>query len=149
MKKNASSAGIPSKEPYEPVHLGKRSRKPVAKVDCIPWKGGRINIELVCDEFTSLCPVTGQPDFGTILIRYVPYCWIVETKSLKLYLWRFRDRGVFNEELVAEIAEDLICQLEAEVVEVEGQFHSRGGIAIRATARRERIDYSNDDPLPF
>lgn len=127
----------PSRAGYRPAYLGKRSRGPVKQVDRIPWAGGTIVVELVCDEFTSLCPVTEQPDFGTLTVRYAPARWLVESKSLKLYFWQFRERGVFNEELVASIADDLFAQLQPEWLEVAGNFHSRGGIAIHATARRE------------
>ena len=96
---------------YRPVHLGRRSRGPCARIDRIPWRGGEAVVELACDEFTSLCPVTGQPDFGSLVIRYAPGQWLVESKSLKLYLWQYRERGIFNEELVAAIADDLAAQL--------------------------------------
>ena len=123
-------------EAYRPAHLGRRSRGPVSTVDRIPWQGGPIEIELTCDEFTALCPVTGQPDFGTITVRYQPGRWLVESKSFKLYLWQFRERGVFNEELVASVADDLFAQLEPAWLEIAGAFRSRGGIAIQAKARR-------------
>ncbi|MDD5707496.1 MAG: preQ(1) synthase [Kiritimatiellae bacterium] len=93
-------------------------------------------VELQCDEFTSLCPVTGQPDYGALTIRYAPRRWLVESKSLKLYLWQYRERGIFSEELVASIADDLAAQLDPLWIEVRGHFKSRGGIAIAATARR-------------
>ena len=140
--KKSKAATAASRAPYRPAHLGKRSSKPVTQVDRIPWNGGSIVIELECDEFTSLCPVTAQPDFGTVTVRYAPGRWLVETKSLKLYLWHFRDRGVFNEALITEIADDLLGQLDPDWIEVTGDFHSRGGIAIHATARREA-------PCPF
>lgn len=124
---------IPS---YTPEHLGKRSTGPITQVDRIPWAGGPVEVELSCDEFTSLCPVTAQPDFGTIVLRFSPRKWLVESKSLKLYLWQFRERGVFSETLVVSIADDLFAQLEPEWLEVEGTFKSRGGIAIHAKARR-------------
>lgn len=97
-------------------------------------------VELVCDEFTSLCPVTGQPDFGVLTIRYEPRGWLAESKSLKLYLWQFRERGIFSEELVAVIADDLLRQLRPAWIEVCGRFKSRGGIAIGVTARREEAE---------
>ena len=128
--KNASAAR------YRPAHLGKRSPGPVATVDRIPWQGKPITVELACDEFTSLCPVTGQPDFGALTVRYAPVDWLIETKSLKLYLWQFREQGVFNEILVDRIAGELYDQVQPGWIEVAGEFHSRGGIAIRATGRR-------------
>jgi 7-cyano-7-deazaguanine reductase len=121
---------------YRPAHLGRRSRGPCGRIDRIPWSGGEVVIELSCDEFTSLCPVTGQPDFGALTIRYAPGQWLVESKSLKLYLWQYRERGIFNEELVAAMADDLAAQLKPVWLEVCGRFKSRGGIAIAVTARR-------------
>ncbi len=123
-------------KPYRPKFLGKRCADPVDRIDRIPWQGGDIEVELVCDEFTSLCPVTGQPDFGTLAIRYEPGEWLVESKSLKLYLWRYRERGIFGESLVAEIADDLARQLAPRRLEVEGRFKARGGIAITVRAVR-------------
>ena len=131
---------------YRPAHLGKRSQGPAEKVDRIPWQGQAITVELVCSEFTSLCPVTGQPDFGTLTVRYAPCRWLIETKSLKLYLWQFRGQGVFSETLVDRIAQELFDQVQPDWLEVAGEFHSRGGIAIRATSRR---DSHCDDGVPF
>ncbi len=133
MKNRADSFGAAG---YEPRFLGRRSQEPTSEVDRIPWAGGEIEVELICDEFTSLCPVTEQPDFGVLAVRYAPRNWLIETKSLKLYLWRFRDRGVFSERLVEEIAADLNEQIEPAWLEVRGEFNSRGGIAINVTARR-------------
>ena len=129
-------AASKSRPAYRPVHLGRRSRRPCARVDRIPWSGGEVVVELSCDEFTSLCPVTGQPDFGALTIRYAPGKWLAESKSLKLYLWQYRERGIFNEELVAAMADDLVGQLKPAWLEVCGRFKSRGGIAIAVTARR-------------
>lgn len=121
---------------YTPRHLGVRSSAPIDEVDRIPWSGGRVTVCLDCEEFTSLCPVTGQPDFGALTVRYEPAGWLVESKSLKLYLMRYRNRGAFNEALVDEMAEDLFGQLQPRWIEVTGRFNSRGGIAITVTARR-------------
>ena len=125
-----------AKTDYTPKHLGVRSRAPIDQVDRIPWHGGRVTVTLECAEFTSLCPVTGQPDFGAITVRYEPNRYIVESKSLKLYLMRYRDQGVFNEVLVDRMADDLYRQLEPCWLEVSGRFNSRGGIAIGVAARR-------------
>lgn len=122
--------------PFTPAHLGKISSQPVNEIDRIPWQGSAITVTLSCTEFTSLCPVTHQPDFGELVIRYSPNAFLAETKSVKLYLTQFRDRGVFNEVLVDGIADDLNRQLEPRWIEVEGTFKSRGGISIRVVARR-------------
>jgi len=79
-------------------------------------------------EFTCLCPITGQPDFATIRIRYTPDQKCVELKSLKLYLWSFRDEGTFHEAVTNRIANDLIAALDPRFIEVEGDFYVRGGI---------------------
>src|SRR2546421_3975586 len=84
-------------------------------------------IQFEAPEFTCLCPMTGQPDFATIRIRYVPDQTCVELKSLKLYLWSFRDEGTFHEAVTNRIANDLIAALDPRFIEVEGDFYIRGG----------------------
>ena len=79
-------------------------------------------------EFTCLCPMTSQPDFATIRIRYVPDQKCVELKSLKLYLWSYRDEGTFHEAVTNKIANDLIAALDPRYLHVEGDFYIRGGI---------------------
>lgn len=88
-----------------------------------------------CPEFTSVCPKTGLPDFGTITIRYVPDRACVELKSLKLYLIGYRDRGIFYEAAVNAILDDLVRALEPRRMEVEGAFTARGGITTTVVAR--------------
>ena len=117
-------------------HLGKPSSQPIDKVDLIEYAGKPIAIRLDCAEFTSLCPVTKQPDFGTLTIEYVPDKQLVETKSLKLYLWRFRNEPSFNETLIDRIANDLYQQMRPRWLRVTGTFNPRGGIRITATAER-------------
>lgn len=89
---------------------------------------------LECVEFTSLCPITGQPDWATILIRYVADKKMVESKSLKLYLCGFRNRGDFHEDVINIILNDLVAALQPRYLEVLGVFHPRGGIAIHPFA---------------
>ena len=91
-------------------------------------------INFDCPEFTSLCPITGQPDFGCITIRYIPDKLCVESKSLKLYLFSFRNHGVFHEEVVNRILDDLLCVVEPRKAVVRGEFNRRGGIAINVEA---------------
>jgi 7-cyano-7-deazaguanine reductase len=88
-----------------------------------------------CPEFTALCPKTGQPDFGTIRIEYVPARDCVELKSLKLYLFGFRNRGIFYEHVTNVILDDLVAAVKPRRMTVEGAFHVRGGIStvVRAT----------------
>jgi len=83
-----------------------------------------------CPEFTSLCPITGQPDFATILIDYIPDIEMVESKSLKLYLFSFRSHGAFHEDCVNIIMKDLISLMKPKYIEVTGVFTPRGGISI-------------------
>ena len=83
-----------------------------------------------CPEFTSLCPITGQPDFATILIDYIPDINMVESKSLKLYLFSFRNHGAFHEDCVNIIMKDLIKLMNPKYIEVTGLFTPRGGISI-------------------
>jgi len=91
-------------------------------------------IEHVCPEYTAMCPITGQPDFGTIRIRYVPDQRCVELKSLKLYIWSFRDEGHFFEDVTNLILNDLVAALDPRSATVTGEFNVRGGIASTVTA---------------
>ena len=87
-------------------------------------------VQFNCPEFTSLCPITGQPDFAEIRIMYIPERRMVESKSLKLYLFSFRNHGDFHEDCVNIILKDLVKLMEPRYIEVTGLFTPRGGIAI-------------------
>ncbi len=87
-------------------------------------------VKFNCPEFTSLCPITGQPDFATIYISYVPDVLMVESKSLKLYLFSFRNHGDFHEDCMNIIMKDLINLMDPKYIEVWGKFTPRGGISI-------------------
>jgi len=87
-------------------------------------------VSLVCPEFTSLCPITGQPDFATLYIHYLPNEKMVESKSLKLYLFSFRNHGDFHEDCINIIMKDLVALMEPKYIEVVGKFNPRGGISI-------------------
>ena len=91
-------------------------------------------VSLVCPEFTSICPITGQPDFATIRITYIPGEKLVESKLLKLYLFSFRNHGDFHEDCVNIIMKDLIRLMQPKYIEVFGEFTPRGGIAIHPLA---------------
>ncbi len=91
-----------------------------------------------CPEYTALCPVTGQPDFGTIAVLYVPDRLCVELKSLKLYLWSFRDEGHYFEQVTNQILDDLVAAVRPRRMTVVGAFNVRGGITTRVVARYER-----------
>ena len=94
-------------------------------------------IRHVCPEYTALCPVTGQPDFGTIIVAYVPDRLCVELKSLKLYLWSFRDEGHFFEQVTNLILDDLVKAIRPRRMRVAGHFNVRGGITTTVVARYE------------
>ena len=87
-------------------------------------------VKFNCPEFTSLCPITGQPDFATIYISYIPGKKMVESKSLKIYLFSFRNHGAFHEDCVNIILKDLISLMNPKYIEVWGKFLPRGGISI-------------------
>ena len=92
--------------------------------------GNDYMVSFVCPEFTSLCPKTGQPDFAEIRINYVPGGFLVESKSLKLYLFSFREHGDFHEDCVNVVMKDLAKLLDPKYIEVEGIFNPRGGISL-------------------
>ena len=91
-------------------------------------------IEIVCPEFTSVCPKTGQPDFGTLTITYTPEAKCVELKSLKLYLQQFRNEGIFYEHVTNRILDDLVAVLAPRRMKLVAAFTPRGGISTNVTA---------------
>lgn len=93
-----------------------------------------IDIEIKQPEFTSVCPMTGLPDFGTIIIRYTPDKKIIELKSLKYYLLQYRNVGIFYEHVVNHMLDDLVEVLKPKQMEITGEFTSRGGISTKAVA---------------
>ena len=101
-------------------------------------------VTLYTSEFTCVCPITGQPDFAEIKIFYIPDQKIVESKSLKLYFWSYRNEGIFHEHLVNQILNDLVAILDPHYCHVEGKFNIRGGIGITVNAKhiktREALD---------
>lgn len=95
-------------------------------------------IEFECPEFTCVCPMTGQPDFASIRIRYVPDVLCVELKSLKLYLWSFRDEGHFHEAVTNQILDELVKTLSPRKITVVGDFNVRGGIRTVVTVEHQK-----------
>ena len=83
-----------------------------------------------CPEFTSLCPVTGQPDFATLVIDYVPGQWLLESKSLKLYLFAFRNEGAFHEDCTIKVAKKIVARIKPKWLRIGGYWYPRGGIPI-------------------
>lgn len=103
-----------------------------------PRPGREFEIDIDCPEFTSVCPKTGQPDFGTIRITYVPDAACIELKSLKYYLVGFRDKGIFYESVTNQILDDLVAVCAPLRMAVAGDFTPRGGIKTVVTARYEK-----------
>ncbi|MDP1836840.1 MAG: preQ(1) synthase [Chlamydiales bacterium] len=99
------------------------------------WLDSDYDVNLICEEFTSLCPVTNQPDFARIFITYKPDQWLVESKSLKLYLGGYRNQGTFAEYATNQICQDLVKILQPKSIEVRCEFTARGGIKIVPVAR--------------
>lgn len=113
------------------------STKPNKRVETFPNPRPERHFEIhfECPEFTCLCPMTGQPDFATILIDYVPDALCVELKSLKLYLWSYRNEGAFHEAVTNQILDDLVSALKPRQMTVTGKFLVRGGIYTTVIAR--------------
>jgi len=93
-------------------------------------------VTLTATEFTSVCPRTGQPDFGSVSIVYKPGERCLESKALKFYLWSYRDEGAFCESLAARIADDIVYAIQPKALRVQVSQNARGGIALLAEARR-------------
>lgn len=93
-----------------------------------------LNVTLKCTEFTCRCPVTNQPDWATIVIKYEPHLRVIESKSVKMYMESFRDTGIFHEHLAQQMLDDFVKVLEPWECSVTVHFNTRGGIAISATA---------------
>ena len=118
--------------------LGSRVSRPITADELetfpAPDTSNRGRVTLVCEEVTTLCPVTGQPDFVKVTVSYTPSTLCVETKSLKLYLWSFRNRGVFAEALAVELRDALKAKLLPKSLWVQVAYQSRGGIKLTAEA---------------
>jgi 7-cyano-7-deazaguanine reductase len=120
----------------ETAQLGKSSTIPQspeeATLDRVPnpHPGTNYVARFTCPEFTSICPVTGQPDFGILVIDYVPGKWLVESKSLKLYLTSFRNHGAFHEDCTVGIGKKLVALLKPTWFRIGGYWYPRGGIPI-------------------
>jgi len=123
-------------EPRQLTVLGATVRHPIEHVEVFPAPEHVTEVRFTTEEVMSLCPVTGQPDISSVEISYVPGEWCVESKSLKLYLWRFRDQAVFAEALAAEIAGEFFDTAQPASVTVRLTQHTRGGITIQTVAER-------------
>ena len=113
---------------------------PTRQLETFPNPNPQRDYEIAFEapEFTCLCPMTGQPDFATIRIRYTPDAKCVELKSLKLYLWSYRDEGTFHEAVTNRIADDLIAALAPRHLMVEGDFYVRGGISTKVRVEHRK-----------
>ncbi|HMO95981.1 MAG TPA: preQ(1) synthase [Tepidiformaceae bacterium] len=98
------------------------------------FPGRDYEIEFVAQEFTSVCPMTGQPDFGTIVVTYTPGARCIELRSFKFYLQAYRNKGIFYENVVNTILDDIVAAISPRRAEVTGDFNTRGGISARVTA---------------
>ena len=114
--------------------LGGTVRHPVDHGECFPAPEHVTMVRFTTDEVSSMCPVTGQPDLSHVVIEYAPDHYCVESKSLKLYLWSFRDRPVFAEALAAEIASEIMGSARPATVRVTLTQRPRGGIEVQAVA---------------
>jgi 7-cyano-7-deazaguanine reductase len=103
-----------------------------------PSQGRDYTIEIVCPEFTSVCPITGQPDFGTITYKYTPDEKCVELKALKMYLQRFRNVGIFYEQVTNRLLDDFVAVVAPRCCAVVGAFTPRGGITTTVTCKFEK-----------
>ena len=118
------------------TQLGKQTALPAspdkAKLEKVenPHKGTLYAARFSCPEFTSLCPITAQPDFAYLVIDYVPKDFILESKSLKLFLGSFRNHGAFHEDCTVEIAKRIIREIKPQWLRIGGYWHPRGGIPI-------------------
>jgi len=114
--------------------LGSTVRHSVEHVEVFPAPAHVTLVTFTNDELASMCPVTQQPDLSTVVIEYVPAEWCIESKSLKLYLWGFRDRAVFAEAMAAEIAGEVMLSASPQHVRVTLTQRPRGGIEVKAVA---------------
>lgn len=122
--------------PMTPKHLGQTSALPASPEEAVldyvpnPREGSRYCVRFTVPEFTSLCPVTGQPDFAHLVLDYVPDATIVESKSLKLFLGAFRNHAAFHEDCTVGIGERLVAEMKPLWLRIGGYWYPRGGIPI-------------------
>jgi 7-cyano-7-deazaguanine reductase len=120
--------------------LGQTVRHAIEHVEVFPAPANVTAVRFTTDEVASICPVTEQPDLASVVIEYAPDQWCIESKSLKLYLWGFRDRAVFAEALAAEIAGEVMTTAKPKSVTVTLTQRPRGGIEVQAVARLAHSD---------
>ncbi len=113
-------------------------QRPQLETVANPHPAREYEVQISCPEFTCVCPRTGQPDFATIEIRYLPEGRIVELKSLKLYLFSYRETGIFHEDVTNRILDDFVAASQPRRCEVVGRFNPRGGITTVVRANYEK-----------
>jgi 7-cyano-7-deazaguanine reductase len=118
--------------------LGRQVTEPADHVECFPAPKGLTLARATTDELSSICPLARQPDISRVVIEYEPDQYCIESKSLKMYFWGFRDREVFAEALAVEIADEIMTTVKPKKVRVHLTQHPRGGIVIEAIAERTR-----------
>ena len=111
------------------------------------FPGRDYTIEIICPEFTSVCPKTGQPDFGTLTFRYVPDRLCVELKSLKLYVWSYRDQGAFHEAVTHRILDDLVRATRPRFMRLKAKFFVRGGVFTTVVAEHRKAGWKPPVPV--
>ena len=104
-------------------------------------------VRIEIPEFTCLCPVTGQPDFGTLYLEYIPDQQCVELKSLKLYIWSYRDRGAYHEAVTNQIVEDLVAKLAPRYLRLTAKFNVRGGLYTTVVAEHRKDNWVPPTPV--
>ncbi len=128
--------------------LGSEARGPIGaeQLDTVPWNHTDTNaiVEFSTDELTAICPVTGQPDFYELKLSYRPGSRLLESKAMKLYLWSFRDRGIFAEDMAAMLLKDLVATCNPAEMTVDLTQKVRGGLEIRTVVRH----HSNEEAWP-
>ena len=136
----ASGPGTPATGATLPCYAAAVTTRPSKQLETFPnpRPGRDYHIAFECPEFTCLCPMTGQPDFATISIDYVPDELCVELKSLKLYLWSYRDEGAFHEAVTNQICDDIVAAIAPRRITVTGKFWVCGGITTTVTVTQQR-----------
>ena len=126
------------KREYTDEHAGAGVDAPLPEIETWPNQYKGYEIEISTPEFTSVCPKTGLPDHGTLIVRYVPDKHCLELKSLKMYLYTYRNLGIFQENIVNRVLADVVKYAKPETATVIGDFSPRGGLVTKVTAHFER-----------
>lgn len=126
----------------ESKYLGKKITQPIEALDSFEAPEGVSVVTMTSDEVTSSCPITGQPDYYTVAIEYRPAGLCIESKSLKLYLWGFRDKSMFAERMAAEICDRVVADISPKACKVTLVQKPRGGITIESVAEYPRSETS-------